>query len=111
MSHSPNGRFVVVCGDGEWIIYTALAWRNKAFGSGLEFCWGTADEFAVRESSTKIQLYKKFERKHILTTPFAADGIFGGKLLGVRSSTFICFYDWESGAMVRRIDVIPKQVS
>lgn len=33
MSHSANGRFVAVCGEGEYIIYTALAWRNKAFGS------------------------------------------------------------------------------
>jgi len=39
LQHSPNGRFVVVCGDGEYIIYTALAWRNKTFGSGLEFVW------------------------------------------------------------------------
>jgi hypothetical protein len=31
--------FVVVCGDGEYIIYTALAWRNKSFGSALEFVW------------------------------------------------------------------------
>ena len=32
-------RFVVVCGDGEYIIYTAMALRNKAFGSALEFVW------------------------------------------------------------------------
>lgn len=31
--HSPNGRFVTVVGDGEYITYTALARRNKAFGS------------------------------------------------------------------------------
>ena len=40
LKHNCNGRFVVVCGEGEYIIYTALAWRNKAFGSGLEFVWG-----------------------------------------------------------------------
>lgn len=34
-------RFVVVCGDGEYIIYTALAWRNKAFGRGLDFVWAS----------------------------------------------------------------------
>lgn len=39
LQHSPNGRFVVVCGDGEYIIYTALAWRNKSFGTALEFVW------------------------------------------------------------------------
>jgi coatomer subunit beta' len=32
LQHSPNGRFVTVCGDGEYVIYTALAWRNKSFG-------------------------------------------------------------------------------
>jgi coatomer subunit beta' len=39
LKHSPNGRFAVVCGDGEFIIYTALSWRNKSFGSALEFVW------------------------------------------------------------------------
>ena len=32
-------RFVVVCGDGEYIIYTAMALRNKSFGSAQEFAW------------------------------------------------------------------------
>lgn len=41
LKHNPNGRFVVVCGDGEYIIYTALAWRNKSFGSALEFVWAS----------------------------------------------------------------------
>lgn len=40
LTHSPNGRFVSVCGDGEYIIYTALAWRNKAFGQAQDFAWG-----------------------------------------------------------------------
>jgi len=35
--HSPNGRFVAVCGDGEYIIYTALILRNQAFGAALDF--------------------------------------------------------------------------
>ena len=39
LEHSPNGRFAVVCGDGEYIIYTSLSWRNKSFGSALEFVW------------------------------------------------------------------------
>ncbi|GMF08439.1 unnamed protein product [Ambrosiozyma monospora] len=29
LEHSPNGRFVTVTGDDEYIIYSALAWRNK----------------------------------------------------------------------------------
>ena len=35
--HSPNGCFVTIVGDGEYIIYTALAWRNKSFGNGISF--------------------------------------------------------------------------
>jgi len=32
-------RFVAVCGDGEYIIYTAMALRNKSFGNAQEFVW------------------------------------------------------------------------
>ena len=53
LQHSPNGRFVTVCGDGEYVIYTALAWRNKSFGAALEFVWGDdSNVFATRESSS-----------------------------------------------------------
>jgi coatomer subunit beta' len=47
LKHNPNGRFVVVCGDGEYIIYTALAWRNRFFGSALEFVWASDGEYAI----------------------------------------------------------------
>lgn len=29
LMHNSNGRFVVACGDGEYIVYTAMALRNK----------------------------------------------------------------------------------
>lgn len=59
LKHNPNGRFVVVCGDGEYIIYTALAWRNRSFGSALEFVWSSDGEYAVRESTSKIKIFSK----------------------------------------------------
>ncbi|KAL7586314.1 hypothetical protein Lser_V15G39770 [Lactuca serriola] len=59
LKHNPNGRFVVVCGDGEYIIYTALAWRNKSFGSALEIVWSSDGEYVVRESTSKIKIFKK----------------------------------------------------
>lgn len=38
-------------------------------------------------------------------------GIFGGYLLGCRSSsTGLAFYDWESQELVRRIEIQPRQV-
>mmetsp|Transcript_31249 Transcript_31249/g.69528 ORF Transcript_31249/g.69528 Transcript_31249/m.69528 type:complete len:1001 (-) Transcript_31249:4758-7760(-) len=110
LQHNPNGRFVTVCGDGEFIVYTALAWRNKSFGSGLEFVWSAdSNEYAIRESTTKVKLYKNFQEKHTLKLDFSAEGIYGGALVGVRSSDFIVFYDWE-GNVVRRIDAVVKSV-
>ncbi|KAF9962993.1 hypothetical protein BGZ65_006766 [Modicella reniformis] len=112
LQHSPNGRFVVVCGDGEFIIYTALAWRNKSFGSGLEFVWALdSNLYAVRESTSKVKVFKNFkERPNLIRLNYSAEGIFGGTLLGVRSANFLNLYDWESGLTVRRIDCEPKNV-
>lgn len=111
--HSPNGRFVSVCGDGEYIIYTALAWRNKAFGSALDFAWGSSNnDYAIRESSTSVRIFRNFKEKGGgLDVGFAADGLMGGVLLGVRGQGAIGLYDWETGGLVRRIDVVPNNVS
>mmetsp|Transcript_2736 Transcript_2736/g.4674 ORF Transcript_2736/g.4674 Transcript_2736/m.4674 type:complete len:106 (+) Transcript_2736:1269-1586(+) len=38
---------------------------------------------------------------------FKVEGIFGGRLLAVKSKEFITFYDWETQVLVRRIDVTP----
>ncbi|MEW5305809.1 MAG: hypothetical protein WDW36_008326 [Sanguina aurantia] len=110
LSHNPNGRFVVVCGDGEYIVYTALAWRNKSFGSGLEFVWShDSNDFAIRESPSKVKLYKNFAEKNTVKLDFTAEGIHGGALVGVRSAEYIVFFDWD-GSIVRRIDVVAKEV-
>lgn len=36
--------------------------------------------------------------------------IYGGFLLGVRSSSGLSFYDWETQELVRRIEIQPKTV-
>ncbi|PHH66020.1 hypothetical protein CDD81_545 [Ophiocordyceps australis] len=112
--HSPNGRFVAVCGDGEYIIYTALAWRNKAFGSALDFVWASkenSNDFAIRESTMSVKLYRNFvEKSGGLDVGFQAEGLTGGVLLGVTGQGGISFFDWATGGLVRRIEVEPKQV-
>ncbi|KAK0722654.1 coatomer WD associated region-domain-containing protein [Lasiosphaeria miniovina] len=112
--HSPNGRFAAICGDGEYIIYTALAWRNKAFGSALDFVWAAkenSNDFAIRESPNSIKVFKNFqEKKGGLDVPFSAEGLTGGVLLGVKGQGGISFFDWQTGGLVRRIEVEPKQV-
>jgi coatomer subunit beta' len=111
ISHNPNGRFVVVCGDGEYIIYTAMALRNKAFGSALEFVWAAdSSEYAVREGTSKIKLFKNFKEKKSFKPDLGAEGIFGGHLLGVRASNTLSFYDWETLELIRRIEILVKHV-
>ncbi|KAF7525875.1 hypothetical protein PCG10_004625 [Penicillium crustosum] len=114
LSHSPNGRFVSVCGDGEYIIYTALAWRNKAFGQALDFAWGSKDnsnDYAIRESSTSVKIFKNFkEQSASLDVGFQAEGLSDGVLLGVKGQGGIGFFDWETGSLVRRIEADPKSV-
>lgn len=114
--HSPNGRFVTVVGDGEYIIYTALAWRNKSFGNGISFAWAPdSNTYAILENKTKVRAYKNFKER--TTAPikgagnWAVDCLHGGTLLGARGNGFVVFWDWETGDIVRRIDVDAKNVN
>lgn len=107
LSHSPNGRFVAVCGDGEYIIYTALNLRNKSFGSADQVVWdNSAGEYATRLGSNDIRVYSKmFKERKAMKLTYPAESIFGGALLGVCGADFVCFYDWDDLQLVRRIDV------
>jgi len=109
IAHNPNGRFVVVCGDGEYIIYTAKVLRNKSYGSAQEFVWGQdSSEYAIREGTSTVKVFRSFAERKVLTPEFGAEGIFGGHLLGVRSASGLALYDWETLELVRRIDIQAK---
>ena len=106
---------MTVVGDGEYIIYTALAWRNKSFGNGLSFAWaGDSNTYAVPESKLKLKVYKNFKERGGAgmkgSGSWSIDGLHGGPLLGARGKGFVVFWDWESGEIVRRIDVDAKNV-
>jgi coatomer subunit beta' len=110
LAHSPNGRYAAVCGDGEYIVYSSLAWRSKAYGSALDFVWNTHDlsnatSFAVRESQLSVKLFKNFQEYLTLDLIYQAEKIYAGALLGVKSEGCISFYDWEHGKLVRRVDL------
>lgn len=114
LKHNCNGRFIAVCGDGEFIIYTAQALRNKAFGQALDFVWsgsGTGD-YAIRETVNSIKIFKNFkESQTIVPATSAAEGLFGGQMIGVKGvDAAVLFYDWESGVFVQKIDAAAKEV-
>ncbi|GAX17924.1 hypothetical protein FisN_18Hh132 [Fistulifera solaris] len=114
LKHNCNGRFISVCGDGEFIIYTAQALRNKAFGQALDFVWsgsGTGD-YAIRETVNRVKVFSNFKESHtIIPATTAADGLFGGQMIGVKGGDeAVLFYDWETGVFVRKIDANVKDV-
>ncbi|XP_028394124.1 coatomer subunit beta'-like [Dendronephthya gigantea] len=110
LSHNPNGRFVVACGDGEYIIYTAMALRNKSFGNAQEFIWASdSSEYAIRDGN-KISIHKNFKERKSFKPDYGAENIFGGNLIGVRSTAGLSFYDWENTELIRRIDIQSKSV-
>src|ERR1700742_4087201 len=65
----------------------------------MSFPWGPdSNTYAVLKSKVALKLYKNFKE--------AGKGIkYGGPLLGARGNVFMMFWDWDSGEVVRRIDV------
>ncbi len=103
-------RFVVVCGDGEYIIYTAMTLRNKSYGNAMEFVWSQdSSEYAVRDGNT-VKIFKNFKEKKTFKPDTGAEGIFGGNLLGIKSYSGLIFYDWDTISLIRRIEILPKLV-
>lgn len=110
LAHSPNGKYAAVCGDGEYLVYTALAWRSKAYGKALDFAWNTHDHsnatcFAIRESKMSVKIFSNMQERLTVDLVYEAEKILPGALLGVKSVGLLCFYDWDTGALVRRVDI------
>lgn len=110
LAHSPNGKYAAVCGDGEYLVYTALAWRSKAYGKALDFAWNTHDHsnatcYAIRESKMSVKIFTNMQERLAVDLVYEAEKILPGALLGVKSVGLLCFYDWDTGALVRRVDI------
>jgi len=68
----------VVCGDGEYIVYTAMALRNKSFGQAQEFVWShDSSQYAIREGSSTVQIFKNFKEQKSFKPDFGAEGQYG----------------------------------
>ena len=107
---SPTGRYFAAIGDNDFVIYAYPKFQNTAFGQGGDLVWSTVNAtqsnmFAVRLENGTIEIYKNFEKIKSFKTEAGCDGIFGGRLLALRSKESVTFYDWESYDVVRRIDL------
>lgn len=111
ISYSPKGNYVAFSGEDEWVIYSPVTMKNKCYGNGAEFVWGPATgQFAIRERSGKVKIFKSFKQAFTLETFFTSTGIFGGQSLGVKSKDVFCLYDWETGSLIQSIDISPRVV-
>ena len=106
VSHHPSGRMFAVCGDGEYVIYTAQALRNKSFGQALGFAWSPEGHYATRDGSNKVTIFHNYKEAFSFKADFQIDEICSGELLAVRGPEFIVFYDWNEYRVIRRIDVV-----
>lgn len=107
--HNPNGKFLVVCGNGQYIIYTALTLRNKDFGDALEFVWASDPAYyAIRDGQVKIFKNSKLLRQ--FKPDFGCEGIYGGYMLGVKTLAGLALYDWETLELMRRIEVDAQNI-
>ncbi|KAL9112932.1 MAG: hypothetical protein Q9227_002796 [Pyrenula ochraceoflavens] len=58
-----------------------------------------------------VKIFRNFKEKSGgLDVGFQAEGLSGGTLLGVKGQGGIGMFDWESGNLVRRIEVDPREV-
>lgn len=111
IKHSPNGRAFALCGDGDYVIKSSRAFRSQGYGSSLEFAWSSSSmgDFAVRTGNT-IKVMRETEEKVVYKSLFSVENIFGGFLLAVKGDEYCDFVDWETGALIRRINISPKQI-
>ena len=66
----------MVCGDGEYIIYTAMALRNKSFGSAQEFVWSyDSSQYAIRDGSSVVKIHKNFKEQKSFKPDHGAEGL------------------------------------
>jgi coatomer subunit beta' len=112
---APSGRYFAICGDTDFVVYQYPKFANAGFGTGNELVWASAgapgmqqNTYAVKNDSGVVKVFKNFSEHKTFKTSFSNEGIYGGRLLGIKSKDFITFYDWENFRVVRRVDVSPS---
>jgi formyltetrahydrofolate synthetase len=48
------------------------------------------------ELNKLTKIYKNLQEFKVFNTGFTVEGIFGGRLLAIKSKDFITYYDWET---------------
>lgn len=109
VSHHPNGRFICLCGDSEYVIYTSQGMRSKTFGKANQVVWSLDGHYATWDGAV-ITIHEDFTPTNTVRSDVPVLSLHGGRLLGVTSVSAIQFYDWNTGYLVRTIDAHVENV-
>ena len=114
--HNSNGRFLAIVGEGEYVVYTSRQLRSKAFGEGTDFVWRpNSNAYCVQivgvgvwgdeQNESTLRLYDDFKERRVIQVPARITALYEGACLGINcAGECVCFYDWERGALLRRVD-------
>ena len=81
----------------------------------MEFVWSHDGGYATRDANGKVAIFQDFKEATSFKPAFNAEELYGGRLLGIKGTAgggdgFVCFHDWTTGRLIRRIDVTPLTV-
>lgn len=108
ISYAPNGRWIAVWGDGQYVVYSAVAWRNKTFGRTTDFSWSASgNDYVVRDvsSADSISVSNNFGDLWSVKLEATVQQVKGGELIAALTADAVYFLDWQSGELVRAIEV------
>lgn len=110
LRHSANGHLFALYDDFEYTIYKSQSFKSCGFGQGTDLVWSQGGEYAVRDNYL-IKLFDQNNAQYIeLKTDYQIEGLFGGPVLGAKSNEFVIFYDWKTGKLIRKIDIVVKNI-
>lgn len=110
IKHSPNGLHVMIGDAEEFIIYKIQGFKNVHFGQGNKFVWSNDNGFAVHRSDEVKLFDQNFVQLSSIKTSYQVDSLHGGTLLGIRSTDFVMFYEWETTTFIQKIEISCKDI-
>jgi coatomer subunit beta' len=108
IAYNSTGKFVAVTGDGQYSIFSALAWRVRAFGEARELAWGIGDTYAIRLNSFELRVVTRFSESAAFEPPYDCTRVFGGACIGIVGDSAVTFLAWDDRAVLRCIDIGPR---
>ncbi|MCQ2819765.1 MAG: coatomer subunit beta' [archaeon] len=109
INYSPNGRYISILSDKEFIISPSGVYRSSCVGNSNDLSWNDNDSFIIKDSN-QVKIYKDLKEIKKFKPGFNFDSVFGGPLFALKTSDAVYFYDLENTIFIRKIDVSPNKI-